>query len=99
MRPWPAVIGLAIALGAAGRARAGGDDGVDGAALYDRLCVACHGARGDGAGPAAPWLWPKPRDFTGGWFRWVTTADGAPTRDALRRTIGAGAPGTSMPGF
>jgi mono/diheme cytochrome c family protein len=67
--------------------------------LYDRLCLACHGVAGDGAGPAAPWLWPRPRDLTAGSFRWVTTADGAPTRDALARTIAGGAPGTSMPGF
>src|SRR5687768_4930589 len=32
--------------------------------LYDRLCVACHGSAGDGRGPAAPWVWPRPRDLT-----------------------------------
>jgi mono/diheme cytochrome c family protein len=42
----------------------------DGPALYDRLCLACHGAKGDGQGPAAPWLWPRPRDLTTGELKW-----------------------------
>lgn len=67
--------------------------------LYDRLCLACHGRAGDGAGPAAPWLWPRPRDLRAGVFQWHTTADGAATRADLARTIATGAPGTSMPGF
>src|SRR5262249_22505223 len=68
--------------------------------LYDRFCVACHGARGDGGGPAAPWLDPRPRDLTRGAFAWRTVDVGAPApRDDLARTIQWGAPGTAMPGF
>ena len=48
--------------------------GGDGAALYDRLCLACHGAAGDGRGPAAPWLWPPPRDLTTGELKWQDPA-------------------------
>ena len=99
VRHLPTVIGLAIVLGVAGGARAEPVTARPGWPLYDRLCLACHGVAGDGVGPAAAWLAPRPRDFTAGAFRWVTTADGAPTRDALARTITAGAPGTSMPGF
>jgi mono/diheme cytochrome c family protein len=69
-------------------------------ALYDRLCLPCHGATGDGRGPAAPYTASRPRDFTKGEFAWRTTALGqAPTRDDVRLTIRHGAPGTSMPGF
>ena len=72
----------------------------DGDALYDRYCLACHGAAGDGKGPAAPWLWPKPRDLTTGKMKWRTTPSGKPpTDDDLRRVIREGAPGTSMPAF
>ncbi|MEZ4401642.1 MAG: c-type cytochrome [Kofleriaceae bacterium] len=73
---------------------------LDGPALYDRLCLACHGRAGDGHGPAAPWLDPAPRDLTAGVFKWVSTGDATrPARDDLRATIRWGAPGTSMPGF
>lgn len=68
--------------------------------LYDRLCSACHGAAGDGRGPATPWLWPRPRDFTAGAFKWRSTPIGQPpTRADLTTTIRFGAAGTSMPGF
>lgn len=71
-----------------------------GAALYDRLCLACHGTLGDGHGPAAPWLWPRPRDLTRGEYKWRTTPSGAPpTRDDLAVAIRHGVPGTSMHGF
>ncbi len=71
-----------------------------GAALYDRLCLACHGAAGDGGGPAAPWLWPPPRDLTRGAFKWRSTPLGAPpTRADLRAVIAHGVPGANMPGF
>jgi mono/diheme cytochrome c family protein len=61
-------------------------------ALFDQLCVPCHGARGDGAGPAAPWVWPRPRDLTAGDFVW-----GARDED-LAATIRWGVDG-AMPAF
>jgi mono/diheme cytochrome c family protein len=68
--------------------------------LYDRFCLACHGAKGDGQGPAAPWLWPQPRDFTSGEFKWRSTPTGEPPLDDdLARAIRWGVPGTSMHGF
>ena len=68
--------------------------------LYERFCLACHGARGDGHGPAAPYVSPPPRDFTRGELKWRSVAAGQPaTDDDLRTTIRFGAPGTSMPGF
>lgn len=68
--------------------------------LYDRFCLACHGVKGDGKGPAAPWLDPLPRDFTAGWFKWGGTADPtAPAPSAVADAIRWGAPGTAMHGF
>jgi cytochrome c len=67
--------------------------------LYDRYCLACHGDDGDGGGPAAPWLDPRPRDFQHGAWKWRTTASGvAPTREDIATTIHAGVPG-AMPAF
>lgn len=68
--------------------------------LYERFCLACHGARGDGRGPATPWLDPAPRDFTAGWFKWGGTADARdPAPGAIADVIRWGAPGTAMHGF
>jgi mono/diheme cytochrome c family protein len=33
------------------------------ASIYSNLCASCHGAKGQGDGPAAAALNPKPRDF------------------------------------
>ena len=68
--------------------------------LYDRYCLACHGAAGDGAGPAAPFTSGRPRAFSRGEYEWRSTPIGKPpTDDDLRATIRFGAAGTSMPGF
>jgi len=69
-----------------------------GAALYDRFCVGCHGAKGDGGGPAAPWIYPRPRDFTLAEFKW-RSGRGPATDDDLRRAIRYGSPGTLMKAF
>ena len=66
--------------------------------LYDANCVQCHGPEGKGDGYGAPFLVPPPRDFTGGQFKFRTTASGQlPTDDDLFRTISRGANGTGMP--
>lgn len=70
-----------------------------GASLYARRCAICHGERGDGNGPAAPSLDPRPRDFRLGRFRFVSTRNGVPSREDILRTIREGLPGTSMPSF
>ncbi len=68
--------------------------------LYDRYCLSCHGANGDGKGPAAPFTWGDPRAFATGVYEWRSTATGQPpTDDDLRTAIRFGAPGTSMPAF
>ncbi len=66
--------------------------------VYQRHCTACHGEKGDGDGPAAYLLYPKPRDFTSGVFKFRSTPTGAPpTDDDLLLTLKRGVAGTSMP--
>ncbi len=71
-----------------------------GYAIYRRNCLHCHGVSGAGDGPTAPYLFPIPRDFRQGLFKFTSTPNGArPHRDDLRRTIKNGLHGTSMPAF
>lgn len=68
-------------------------DPVAGKALYAASCTACHGVAGDGKGPAAIALKPKPNDFTSAaWWQ-------GRTDEALATSIRAGRPGTSMTPF
>ncbi|MFQ5971677.1 MAG: c-type cytochrome [Alphaproteobacteria bacterium] len=70
-------------------------------AVYRTRCAQCHGVEGAGDGPAADFLYPRPRDFTIGLFKYKTThADSEfPSDDDLRKTIREGLPGTSMPAW
>ena len=45
----------------------------EGKKLYERDCVACHGAKGDGKGPAAVALKPAPSDFADPLNQWPNT--------------------------
>ncbi len=69
--------------------------------IYEKRCLQCHGEDGDGLGPAAELMYPKPRDFTLAVFKYKTThADNEfPTDDDLRKTILDGLQGTAMPGW
>jgi cytochrome c oxidase cbb3-type subunit 2 len=68
--------------------------------LYDASCASCHGVDGLGSGPAAAPLFPAPRDFTRGIYKFRSTASGSlPTDDDLYRAIATGLPGTSMLGW
>jgi mono/diheme cytochrome c family protein len=71
-----------------------------GYAIYRRNCLHCHGVSGAGDGPTAMFLYPLPRDYRKGIFKFTSTASGAkPDRSDLRRTIKNGLHGTSMPAF
>ena len=71
-----------------------------GQAVYQERCVQCHGISGDGDGPAAKFLYPRPRDYRKGLFKFTSTPYGfRPLRSDLERTIQAGVRGTSMPAF
>lgn len=66
--------------------------------VYMQRCVGCHGEKGDGNGPAATFLQPRPRDFTLPAFKFRTTPSGSlPTDGDLFRTITRGVRWTAMP--
>ncbi len=68
--------------------------------VYEHYCLPCHGVSGDGAGLAAQYLIPRPRDYRRGIFKFTSTPYGSkPRREDLIRTVTRGIPGTSMPSF
>ena len=94
---------LALTLILATGARLSAAAAVDDTSRYERWCARCHGAHGDGRGPAAVALafdGQRPRDFTTGRFKIASVASGkAPTDEDLAHTIAEGLPGTPMPYF
>ncbi|MDP6582778.1 MAG: ethylbenzene dehydrogenase-related protein [Vicinamibacterales bacterium] len=66
---------------------------------YQKQCLACHGAEGNGEGEAAYLLYPRPRDFTAARYRLVSTWDTVPTDEDLFRAISRGMPGSGMPSW
>ena len=69
-----------------------------GKAVYERRCIGCHGPKGDGNGPAATFLDPRPRNFNLGSFKFRTTPSGSlPTDGDLYRTLARGVRWTAMP--
>lgn len=72
----------------------------EGRAAYARHCSGCHGANGDGAGEAARFLDPKPRNFVEADFKFSSTRSGElPTDADLARTIKKGLRGSAMPSW
>lgn len=70
----------------------------DGEAAFPRYCNGCHGVRGDGKGTVAPYLDPKPRDYTMGVFKCRSTPTGTlPTDDDLYNTMTRGFVTAAMP--
>ncbi|MGQ4809301.1 hypothetical protein NKDENANG_02717 [Candidatus Entotheonellaceae bacterium PAL068K] len=72
--------------------------------LYRERCAHCHGAEGDGQGVATPYVYPAPRDFTSGVYKFLTrheTEDGnrLPSDEDIFRSIAVGLHGSSMPGW
>jgi cytochrome c oxidase cbb3-type subunit 2 len=66
--------------------------------VYERRCIGCHGVKGDGNGPAAAFLNPRPRNFTVGAFKFRSTPSGSlPTDGDLYRTLTRGVRWTAMP--
>ncbi|OGW90703.1 MAG: hypothetical protein A3D28_00745 [Omnitrophica bacterium RIFCSPHIGHO2_02_FULL_63_14] len=65
--------------------------------LYNKQCAVCHGPKGAGDGQAAHLLYPKPRDFTQGEFRLVSTDTMQATDEDLFLTVTRGMPGSAMP--
>lgn len=67
-------------------------DSAAGGSTYKAECATCHGNAGNGKGPAAVALTPKPTDFTSAAFQDKTDTQ-------IIATIKAGKPGTSMTGY
>lgn len=85
---------------ALGKSIAGDERLARGQASYNMYCSGCHGAEGDGEGPAAKFLSPKPRDLRKGKVKFASVAAGEMPTDAdLARTITKGLHGTSMPSW
>jgi mono/diheme cytochrome c family protein len=71
-----------------------------GKGLYQRYCIFCHGADGDGRGESAPYLNPKPRDFTKALFKCRSTPSGSlPLDSDLYDTISRGIHASGMPSW
>ena len=114
-QPWPArfvpatflAIALLVATAAsttnAPSARVPDPDGdlvQQGHFVYGRMCQACHGRWGDGRGELATHMVPRPRNLTGGIFKYHSTPPGKlPTDADLERVIRGGLAGTPMPAF
>ncbi len=73
---------------------------VEGHKLYMQHCLHCHGTAGDGNGPTARFLSPRPRDYRQGIFKFKSTIRGLkPSQHDLVHILEQGIPGTYMPSF
>ena len=75
----------------------GSDQLQAGMRIYQANCARCHGETGMGDGPAANMLYPKPRSFASGLFKFGSTRSGLPTDEDLARTINKGLLPSIMP--
>ncbi|MDE0206165.1 MAG: c-type cytochrome, partial [Candidatus Tectomicrobia bacterium] len=72
--------------------------------VYLQRCAHCHGVEGDGIGASTEVVYPRPRDFTSGVYKFRThheTEEGnwmASDAD-IARSIREGLHGSSMPGW
>jgi len=68
--------------------------------VYNKFCVGCHGANGDGKTLAAEFFKDKPPNFHTAVFRWKSTPPGTlPTDEDLMHVLNWGIPQTPMPSF
>ena len=77
---------------------ADGGDVKTGKLVYERYCLSCHGAQGNGQGEAAEYMAVKPRDYRQGTYKWRSTPSGSlPLDSDLEHTLITGLYGTDMP--
>ncbi len=68
--------------------------------LYKRYCIGCHGLKGDGNGENAPYIDPKPRDFTLAQFKCRSTPTGTlPLDSDIISSMERGLRGSNMPSW
>ena len=71
-----------------------------GKAIFEARCAMCHGESGKGNGNPEAALFPKPRDFTSGIFKFRSTESGSiPTDADLKQSTTNGLHGSSMPSW
>ncbi|MBL4883932.1 MAG: cytochrome c [Planctomycetaceae bacterium] len=71
-----------------------------GSALYSKHCLHCHGVSGDGNGPTAIYMTPRPRDYRRGVFKFTSTGPQNKVSTAdLKHLVIEGIPGTYMASF
>ena len=71
-----------------------------GKTAYRHMCAFCHGIDGNGGGKAVSYLYPWPRDFRKGIFKYRSTPKSSlPLDRDIYRVIAMGAPGTAMPAW
>jgi DMSO reductase family type II enzyme heme b subunit len=97
--PLVACVSFAASLSLAAPCAFAQGDANAGKAVYELKCAGCHGVKGDGKGPAAELLLPRPRDFTSGIYKIRTTVNKTPTDQDIFRIVTEGMPGTSMPAW
>lgn len=69
-----------------------------GEAIYRDNCSQCHGGEGDAQGHGFKAMYPRPRDFTSGLFKFRGTESGEyPLPGDMEQMISNGMPGTAMP--
>jgi DMSO reductase family type II enzyme heme b subunit len=92
---------LLASLFMAAPALAAGGDAAKGKIIYEKRCIWCHGADGDGLGPAEERLNPPPRSFEDGQYKIKTTdfESMVPTDDDIFRMVRDGMPGSAMPSW
>ncbi len=67
--------------------------------LYREHCADCHGENGDGNGRASQYLFPLSRNLRHDRSRLVSSQNGIPTLEDVKKVIQLGMPGSSMPAF
>jgi len=96
-------VGVAVLLAVVPRTAHGArltQDTTRGKAVYVKWCAGCHGESGQGDGPGAAMMLPRPRNFTGAVYKIRSTGSGQlPTDADLMRAIEEGLPGTAMPAW
>jgi len=101
------VMGVGLILGSGAVSLTLGQSAADieaGKKLYTQRCEHCHGAEGNGEGYATEHVFPKPRDFTGGVFKFrsrheTEAGNRLASDEDIYRSICEGLHGSSMPGW
>lgn len=68
-----------------------------GETTYKEYCIQCHGVKGDGKGVSSPGMYPPPRNFTQGIYKFANVVGGElPHDEDFYRIIRGGLRGTPM---